>query len=362
MPQQRQSTRQLLVKIPSVQFLYRHAHSGIYYACKKLRGKRKERSLKTTDRKTAERLLKQWLKDLERVDAVAGQTTFAELIRKFSSAREGKSQQTKRTDASILKALKESWPLSLQAQVSEIRPSHIEEWLAKHEGRLKNTTFNRYASVLRQMFEIAVNDRIIADSPFTAVKTQWKKPQKPIRHIPTQEQFAQIVADIRNQKLNADAKESADFIEFMGSAGLGQAEIASIKIGRIDMMAERIAIRRQKTQVVFYLPIYPHLKPLVVRLLKEHPNPDDPHARLFRMKDGKKALRAACNRLGFAHFSQRNIRQVLIRRLWKSGLDRKLIAKWQGHQDGGKLIIQTYTEVFADDDESYEHQQLAMIK
>lgn len=69
MPEPLQSTRQLLGKIPNVQCLYRHTLNGKYYAAKKIRGKRKERSLQTT-RKTAERKLKQWLKDLEKVPNV----------------------------------------------------------------------------------------------------------------------------------------------------------------------------------------------------------------------------------------------------------------------------------------------------
>jgi len=31
-------------------------------------------------------------------------------------------------------------------------------------------------------------------------------------------------------------------------------------------------------------------------------------------------------------------------------VDKKLIAKWQGHQDGGQLILDTYTEAFGADD------------
>ena len=42
-------------------------------------------------------------------------------------------------------------------------------------------------------------------------------------------------------------------------------------------------------------------------------------------------------------------------------MDKKLIAKWQGHQDGGQLIMDTYTEVFGADDAEYEHQQLAKL-
>jgi len=51
----------------------------------------------------------------------------------------------------------------------------------------------------------------------------------------------------------------------------------------------------------------------------------------------------------------------LILRLWKAGVDKKLIAKRQGHQDGGQLIMDTYTEVFGGDDAEYEQQQLAKL-
>jgi hypothetical protein len=57
------STRQLLVKIPNYPCLYRHKDNGRYYGIKKYRGKRKEHSLETTDRKLAERKLKKWIAD-----------------------------------------------------------------------------------------------------------------------------------------------------------------------------------------------------------------------------------------------------------------------------------------------------------
>jgi hypothetical protein len=65
--QKRPSTRQLLERIPNVQNLYRHPN-GTYYGIKKVSGKRKEHSLETKDRKIAERWLKDWIKDLDKVD------------------------------------------------------------------------------------------------------------------------------------------------------------------------------------------------------------------------------------------------------------------------------------------------------
>jgi hypothetical protein len=64
---------------------------------------------------------------------------------------------------------------------------------------------------------------------------------------------------------------------------------------------------------------------------------------------------------GYPAFSQRSIRAYLIRRLWQAKIDIKLIAKWQGHNDGGKLILNTYTEVFGGNDAAYISAELAKL-
>ena len=90
------------------------------------------------------------------------------------------------------------------------------------------------------------------------------------------------------------------------------------------------------------------------RLRRVPSNSNGRYAPIFISKDAKKALKDACERSGYPHFSRRSIRRSLIRKLWRAGVDKKLIAKWQGHQDGGQLIIDTYTEAFGNDDAAYE--------
>ncbi|MDB6122361.1 MAG: hypothetical protein JWQ71_1354 [Pedosphaera sp.] len=183
-----------------------------------------------------------------------------------------------------------------------------------------------------------------------------------MRNVPTLEQFRAIVTDVRSQKFNRDAKDSADFLEFLGLAGLGQAEASALIVDDVDWGRERLRIRRQKTSAVYFVPIYHHLRPFLEKLLQELPATPLPEQKVFNIQDGKKALAAACLRLKYKKFTQRNLRQILIRRLWQSGVDYKLISKWQGHQDGGKLILDTYTEVFGDDDAEYEKSQLSKVK
>ena len=67
----RLSTRQLLKKVPNVPCLYRHKLNLRYYGIKSVRGKLISEALRTehgepiTDRKIAERRLKEWVESVE---------------------------------------------------------------------------------------------------------------------------------------------------------------------------------------------------------------------------------------------------------------------------------------------------------
>ncbi|HEY4271535.1 MAG TPA: hypothetical protein VGM65_05995 [Candidatus Udaeobacter sp.] len=65
-------------------------------------------------------------------------------------------------------------------------------------------------------------------------RTRSAKREKPIRLTPTFEQFKAIIADVRSQVFNADAQDSADFLEFLGLAGLGQAEAGSLTVADVE--------------------------------------------------------------------------------------------------------------------------------
>ncbi len=349
------------VKVANFPGLYRHARSGRYYACKKLGGVRRESSLKTCDRKIAERRLKEWIGSLDKVDAEVEKTTLGQLIQRFVVITGGMAHNTHVTNNAIINEFLRWWPHGKDYQVRLIRPSSLDEWLALQEPRLRNVSYNRYAGFLKQLFDIAVKDRIIAESPAKGLRVPWKKPQVPVRRIPTVDEFERIVENIRSQRFSDHAQDTADFVAFLGLAGLGQAEASSLTWGDVDWQQNRLHIRRHKTDTQFIVPIYDHLRPLLERLSKERQGKRSPASLVFKIKDAKKALGAACKRLKFPAFCQRSLRQHLIGRLWRAGVDRKLIAQWQGHQDGGQLILDTYTQVFGSDDEEYVRGQLAKI-
>lgn len=360
-PKPRRSTRQLLGKIKNFPGLFRHTVNGTYYAIKKIAGKRKEHSLGTTDRKLAERRFKDWVANLDKVDTEVENTTLEQLLEKFAKTRSGMSASTVSTEEWIAGTLRRDWSHGMDIRVSQIRPSMLDEWLAKQEPNLKNSSYDRVTLFLKQLFDLAVNDRIIAESPFARVQKGWKKPEKPKRRVPTDEQFQAIVASIRSQKQNIEAEQSANFVEFLGLAGVGEAEASTVEWGDVNWEREEIAFRRQKTKELFYIPIYPDLMPLLKRLHSKDTAPPPLNQRIFEMRSAKKSIAKACERLKLHPFTPRNIRAYRIRKLWRAGVDIKLIAKWQGHTDGGELVINTYTEVFGENDADYVSAELGKL-
>ena len=128
------------VKVPNISGLYRHTVSGRYYGVKKIHGRRRERSFDTTDRKIAERRHREWIGNLQRVDRERERTTLRELLERFVAVNQGRSIKTQKTNRSIIRHVVKTWPGAIDIEVRQIRPSHLDEWLAVHETRLKNTT------------------------------------------------------------------------------------------------------------------------------------------------------------------------------------------------------------------------------
>ena len=321
--------------------LYRYSSTGTYYAVLRHLGKLIRRSLQTDDRALAKRRLADFRQTLERIDPGAGRITVAAIADRYTETIGHLAEKTRRSKVTITKRIKSDWPGGASVLVRDVRESHVRSWLSAQAKRMGKAGFNAYVEHIRAVFRLAVADRIIADSPAATIK-QVKR-DKPIRRTPTWEEFHDIVASIRAQELHAEAKDSADFVEFLGLAGLGNAEAASLTWGDVDWQRGKIRVYRHKTDEGFVIPIYPQLRPMLERLRgNRKPLPDE---KVFQIESAKKSLAAACKRLGLSHYSHRAFRRMFITRALEKGVDVQVIASWQGHRDGGKLILQTYSHV-----------------
>jgi integrase len=316
--------------------LYRY-RNGTYYARFKSSGKEIRCSLETADRKLAERNLARKKDEQSQIDRSQGKLTLAELCDRHVKTVQHQKPKTVERKMFIVGRIKSDWPTGRLTQVGKIKPSDVDLWLSRY--RFGSASRNLHISCIKEVFALALRDRIIAGSP--AAHLRSAKREKPIRLTPTFEQFKAIIADVRAQRFNANAQDSADFLEFLGLAGVGQAEASSLARPDIDFDRGCIITFRHKTTAGFAIPIFPQVRPLLERLCEGKSNGDP----IFKIRDGKKALAGACRRLSLPPFSQRSLRRMFITRAIEKGIDVKVIADWQGHRDGGKLILDTYSHV-----------------
>ncbi len=317
--------------------LYRYSSNRVYYARIKKDGKEIKRSLGTIDPALARRNLAALKDELRQIDRSQGRITLAELADRYLGTIQHQKPKTVERKTFIVGRIKSDWPTGKLTQVGKIRPSDVDLWLSRYH--FGSASRNLFISCIKEIFALAMRDRIIAVSP--AAHLRYAKREKPIRPTPTYQEFKAIIADVRAQPFNADAQDSADFLEFLGLAGLGQAEASSLTRSDVDFDAGHIITFRHKTSTGFAVPIFPQLRPLLERLCEGKANGD----RVFTVRDAKKALAGACRRLGLPPFSQRSLRRMFITRAIEKGVDVKVLAEWQGHRDGGKLILDTYSHV-----------------
>ena len=239
-------------KIKRERGLYRYNPSGQFFARVRFWGKLYRRKLDTGDLPLAKRKLREFKNDLERTDATKGNTSFAAVLDDYVETLGG-SEETRKKKRIVIEKLRQTWFGIDRLPLRTVKPSQVTAWLAKHYGGSSASHYNAALTVIRDALNMAVQDKIIIESPAKDLK--YRTRTKPIRLTPSFEQFQQIVGDIRARRFNREAEQSGDFIEFLGLAGLGQAEAASIARADVDLAAGRIIVYRHKTDTGFAIPI-----------------------------------------------------------------------------------------------------------
>jgi integrase len=330
--------------------LYRYSSNGVYYARFERGSKEVRRSLRTTDRASARRALALLKEEQEQIDPAQGKLTIAKLCDRYWMTIQHQKPKTLERKSLIIRRIKLHWPTGKFTQVARVKPSDVELWISRYQ--LGAHSRNLHMECIKQIFDMAVRDEMMARSPAAHLR-RVKRPT-PIRATPSFEEFKAIVESIRSQKYNGhDADESADFVQFLGLAGLGKAEAAALKQSDIDWKRQTITTFRHKTKSGFAIPIYPQLKPLLLRRRRE----GAPNEHLFAINNAKKTIANACRRLNLPRYSHISFRRMFITRAIERGVDVKVIAEWQGHKDGGKLILDTYSHV----NRAHSHQMAQLM-
>ena len=327
-------------KVKSDHGLYRFRRSGVFFANFRRGGRHYRESLHVSDLALAKRKLQSLKARIDRTDPRFGKISLVEWLKVYFDTLKG-AEATLADKQRIIDRVKSTFVLARTQPMRDLKRSQLATWLQEQFGKWSASYYNTALSLLRDAFKAAVQDRVLMDNPIADL--QYRRRQRPIRLTPTFAQFQQIIADVRAQKFNADAEDSADFLEACGLLGLGQAELAGMKREHIDLDAGRIIVYRFKTDTGFVIPIYPQARLLIERLCQDKKHSTN----VFRIAQARYALRHACKRLGFPQFTHRSLRRMFITRALELGIDVQTIARWQGHRDGGKLILDTYGHVSA---------------
>jgi integrase len=330
--------------------LYRSDSSGVYYALLKKSGKQIRRSLKTSDRKLAERRLAEFREKVDRLDLGEGKTrlTFDDVAKRWLD--------------SIRSHLKPSSALRRETSLKQLRPTfgslpvrgitrlQCEDWAKHRSPEIAASTFNNERETMRSVLDYALREGLIMDNPAKVIGR--RKLGKVTVLIPSREQFDTLVATLRG--LDIRYQDAADFIELLAYSGMRKAEANAFRLADVDLQrgsftvtGGQLGTKNHEARVV---PLFPVFRDFIERLQVNLRRPSDKP--LVPILDGKNALDTACKINGFPHFTNHCMRHFFVSNCLEKGVDFKTIAAWVGHKDGGLLVAKTYGHLR--DTHSYE--------
>ena len=343
-------------KVRGVSSLYRYysrsGKAGSYYLIARIDGVLKKECLETTDLDFAKKKildLKKWLKGKK------GERTLMQLACDFKEA----TTKNQKHSIWVINHLKEC-PFANES-VQKISKDEIARFIKSLDLGSRST--NLFYERLKAVFDWGVPD-FLEENPISEVKFRKQIRRKVVREkpsVPTLEEFRKIVDQIRNQKFSDTAEDSADLVEYIGLAGQGVAEANALDWSHVNFSGKlpQISVQRKKTQEFYIVPIH---EDLMIFLKALHIKQGEPKSgKVFKVLNPKKAIDSACAKLSLKKFTARNFRQMNIIHNLRSGVAPKTIAKWQGHQDGGVLIMNVYSEVISENDLEYEINEVKKI-
>jgi integrase len=322
--------------------LYRLESSGGYYALVKKGGKQFRRSLKTKDRKLADRRLK----EIKEQIGCLSLTDDAKLGFEAVANRWLESVKHTLAIATIQQReirIKNLAPFFKGTLLRSVTPFQCERWAVERGAKLAAQTFVHELETMRNVFKYAQQHGLILSNPATTIKrpkvTHAKAP------IPTRQQFVKLVAQIRQSDGRADSqrksKDGADFVEFLAYSGARIGEARAATWGDVKFQENMIWIHGTKSeQSDRLIPMTASLREFLHKLKAElNPEPTD---RILKTGSAKKCLATACANLEFPRFSHHDFRHFFATTCIESGVDIPTVSRWLGHSDGGALAMRVY--------------------
>src|SRR5665213_1649047 len=290
--------------------LYRNVSSGRYYAFVKRGRKQYRRSLKTTDRKVAERFLADFRQHVSRLSSTtsASQMTFRGLATRWIETLRAhlKPASLRRREISVVQIASIVGGLSLRQVTSRA----CEEWANKRSPGIKASTYNNERDTLRSIMEYGKREGLLLDNP--AEKLPRRKLPRHSPLIPSQKQFANLIQSLR--RLDSRYQPAANLAELLAYSGMRQAEATSIRWRDVDFENGRFTVTGGETGTKNHeareIPLFPALRAFLEALrVKAKPLQND---LIASIGTARKALKHACTKAELPVFTHHTLRHYFV--------------------------------------------------
>ncbi|MGH7952005.1 MAG: tyrosine-type recombinase/integrase [Limisphaerales bacterium] len=329
-----QSDRQSDWQKTSYANLIRYIPSRTYFARLKVKGKLIRRSLKTKTLSVA----KLRLADLEKAErkransataVLQGKMTFGDALAVYEHRLQNNpalKPKTKEYYDFRIKALMKLWPNLENMDVSKISPSECESWSATNAKNTSSPSHNLTIGVLRQVFQIAIENGARYDNPALAAKRVKQHTRKQIK-LPESDQFEQIIKEIKNSG-SGFAKPAADLVQFLAYGGFRKSEAQNISWADCDFKRGKIILRGDpKTGLKARrvgehreVPMIPNMRRLLEGIKTERSS-EPLTANVMRVFECKKSITTAYRKLGIPRFTHHDLRHLFATRCIEAGVD-----------------------------------------
>ena len=325
--------------------LYRLENTGGYYALVKRGDKQFRRSLKTKDRKLAERRLDEYRAQVGNLTiGDDARLSFDEIAARWkATSQQGLKESTVTRRQTCINNLS---PFFTGLSIRNVQTQHCERWLTERGSKMAAQTLVHELDTMRLIFDYAVRLGLMLSNPAKDIKRR-KIVSNPIV-IPTREQFQKLVAQIRASDGRADsqkkAKPGADLVELLAYSGCRIHEGISLKWADVDFIKGTVKVtggeRGTKNHEERTIPMTDALRSLLLRLKDERAA--KPEEFISQIDNAKKCLQTACRRLEYPQFTHHDFRHFFATTCIESGVDIPTVSRWLGHKDGGALAMRVY--------------------
>jgi integrase len=215
--------------------LYRRQLTGQYYGFLKRGGKKFKRSLKTKDRKLAERMLAKLKREVVNLSLTEdSDITFEDLAKRWLDIVKHslKTSTVKRRELCI----RTLSPFFGHTRVRKISSSQSEKWVVTRGKKIAASTFHQELDTMRMIFDFAVEKGLMLTNPAAGIKRRRVTKKEMI--IPTRDQLKSLIEAIRVSDGRLDsqqkAKAGADMVEFLAYSGCRIGEAREVLWRHVD--------------------------------------------------------------------------------------------------------------------------------